>query len=558
MDSQLVRIVLAEDPALRDTPLEQVCDPMSPEELARECEALDRFRRECPNLYQRVRALMFLYAIYRFYLPRTVVDTEGKAAISHQAYKHLLERRFAEAIDGFLGAAVNDGLSDAICSALAKGYHQLAMQNLADQARSSVRAVRGNQWMFRTGSVLDQALRVRREMLETTDGLFPMLYEQTAVRMDLSHSAWSDIFFLGMDFPAGARVLNISVDLAVNGRDAETRPPVEAIFRIIDEPVVRLASVDLKTSADITELDDVFNFGKDYLGLLKAALIASGIVPIGMEGSGQDLAALLEHIAGPDRGIELVSHVNDIPKGSRLAVSTNLLGALIAACMRATGQTRELREPLQEDERRIVAARAILGEWLGGSGGGWQDSGGVWPGIKTICGCDAGEDDPEFHISRGRLLPQHRVLPESEITPETRQKLQDSLILVHGGMAQNVGPILEMVTEKYLLRSDKEWRGRRESILMFDEILGALREGDIKKLGDLTTNHFFGPLQTIIPWATTFYTERLIEDVSAKFGADFWGFWMLGGHVRWRDGLHVCPGEESGGARGRAGDHVAS
>jgi len=28
-----------------------------------------------------------------------------------------------------------------------------------------------------------------------------------------------------------------------------------------------------------------------------------------------------------------------------------------------------------------------------------------------------------------------------------------SLVLVHGGMAQNVGPILEMVTEKYLLRS---------------------------------------------------------------------------------------------------------
>ena len=38
--------------------------------------------------------------------------------------------------------------------------------------------------------------------------------------MDLSHSAWSDIFFLGMDFPEGARVLNVSIDLAVHGRDA--------------------------------------------------------------------------------------------------------------------------------------------------------------------------------------------------------------------------------------------------------------------------------------------------------------------------------------------------
>ena len=46
---------------------------------------------------------------------------------------------------------------------------------------------------------------------------------------------------------------------------------------------------------------------------------------------------------------------------------------------------------LDESERRLVAARAILGEWLGGSGGGWQDSGGVWPGMKLISGALAAE-----------------------------------------------------------------------------------------------------------------------------------------------------------------------
>src|SRR5204862_854563 len=29
--------------------------------------------------------------------------------------------------------------------------------------------------------------------------------------------------------------------------------------------------------------------------------------------------------------------------------------------------------------------------------------------------------------------------------------------------------------------------------------------------------------------ASTYYTERLIEQVRKEFGADFWGFWMLGG-----------------------------
>src|SRR5207248_3549622 len=108
------------------------------------------------------------------------------------------------------------------------------------------------------------------------------------------------------------------------------------------------------------------------------------------------------------------SSVNNIPKGSRLAVSTNLLAALIAACMRATGQAHSLTGPLREDERRLVAARAILGEWLGGSGGGWQDSGGVWPGIKLIEGQSAQEGDPEHGVSRGRLLPTHYVLDRED------------------------------------------------------------------------------------------------------------------------------------------------
>jgi len=96
-------------------------------------------------------------------------------------------------------------------------------------------------------------------------------------------------------------------------------------------------------------------------------------------------------------------------------------------------------------------------------------------------------------------------------------------------MAQNVGPILEMVTEKYLLRSEAEWAARQDAIGILDQVLGALRSDDVRRLGSLTTRNFFGPLQTIIPWASTAYTEILIDRVRKKFGDDFWGFWMLGG-----------------------------
>jgi len=525
----LIDIITSDDPALRDRPLESVIAGRGWRELLADTETLEQFRRGETNLYRRVRALFFLYAIHRFRLPPCPgFPVSGR--VPFDGHVHLLDRRFEEAIAVFLRAQAADGPSDTLSSALAAAYHQLAFQTLADQVRATVRSTTGNTWMFRMGHPADHPLRIRREMLEReSGGPFPILRERTAVRMDLSHSGWSDIFFLGMDHPAGARVLNVSVDLGVHGRDAQPRPPIEACFRIIDEPVLRLTSVDLEATVELREIDEVFDFARDYLGLLKAAVIAAGLVPPGIERSGMSLADLFGRMIAPGHGIEIVSSVNRIPKGSRLAVSTNLLGALIAVCMRATGQTKSLEGALTEDERRIVAARAILGEWLGGSGGGWQDSGGVWPGIKLIEGVGAQAGDSEFGISRGCLLPRHRVFGRDEISDEARRRLQDSLVLVHGGMAQNVGPILEMVTEKYLLRGEADWTGRLEATGLLDTIIGQLRAGDVRALGRSLTHNFFGPLQTIIPWVSNRYTETLIERTRAAFGDDFWGFWMLGG-----------------------------
>ncbi len=506
---------------------------------------LEAFRRETPNFYHRVRAIFFLEAIHRYFLPPHY-PADGVGSIPFEGHQHTLERRFEEAIDTYLRHQREHGASDALSSALAAAYHGLEFKTLAQQVQKTVRAVRGNQWMFRTGHPLDYPLRLRPEMLPRGgDAPAPILFEETPVRLDLSHAGWSDIFFLGMDYPEGARVLNLSVDLGVFGRDQSVRPPVCAFLRVIDEPVLRLVSVDLGASADVASLADLFDFAKDYLGLLKAAVIASGVVPSGLEGSGHDLADILARLAGPGRGLEIVSQVRDIPKGSRLAVSTNLLGCLIALLMRATGQTDSLTGELSEAERRTVASRAILGEWLGGSGGGWQDSGGVWPGIKTIEGELAQVGDVEHGVSRGRLLPRHRVLGEAEASAVTRQALQDSLILVHGGMSQNVGPILEMVTEKYLLKLEREWHARLEAGGILRDILGCLKSGDIAKLAELTTRNFFGPIQAIIPWASNAYTERLIAEARRLLGPAFRGFVMLGGMSGGGMGFWVDPAEKA-------------
>ena len=531
--TDLVRIITASDPETRNRSLDAFARAASRDELLAACADLDRFRRTSDNLYERVRALFFLYGIYRFHLPYKE-GLQPKGHVPYDGYVHLLRRRFEEAIDSFLAAQAAEGPSGGIASALATAYHRLAFQTLADQVRRSVRSEWGNRWMFRTGHAADLPLRIRPELLRRDEaGLFPILHEATPVRMDLTHSGWSDIFFLG--FPEGARVLNVSIDLSVRrdrggeGTSAPPKPPVEVFLRVIDQPVLRLTSVDLEASAEITTLAEVFDFARDYLGLLKAAVIASGIIPPGMEGAGQPLSDLLGRLVAPGHGLEIVSHVNNIPKGSRLAVSTNLLAGLIAACMRATGQIRTLTGAPDEEDRRLIAARAILGEWIGGSGGGWQDSGGVWPGMKLIQGVAAAPGDPEHGVSRGRLLPTHHILGRGEVSAEVRQRLEDSLVLVHGGMAQDVGPILEMVTEKYLLRSEAEWAGRQEAIDLFGRIVDHLKAGEVRAIGAATQRNFEGPIQTIIPWATNRYTELLIRRAEEAFGSDFWGFWMLGG-----------------------------
>ncbi len=530
--SPLIHIICATDPAIKNRSLDDFCKNASLEELLAEAAELEQYRKEEPNLYNRVRALFFLYAIHRFYIP-LLSGTGTEGIIPYEAFEHILNRRFEEAIHLFLKVQIQKGANEGISSGLADAYHQLAFQTLADQVKISVRSTAGNKWMFRVGHPFDQPLQIQPFLLKKDEqtGLYPCLHECTPVRMDLSHSGWSDIFFLGMDYPEGARVLNISVDLCIRNSSsgAKPKPPIETWFRIIDEPVIRLTSIDLGATSDISNLSEIFDFAKDYLGLLKAAVIASGIVPPGMEGAGLPLSHLLEKMAGKGKGIEIVSKVNNIPKGSRLAVSTNLLASLISLGMRATGQTESLTGILNEDERRLVAAKAILGEWLGGSGGGWQDSGGVWPGMKLIKGVEAGPDDPEFGISKGRLLPQHTLLGSDQVSIETRQKLQESLVIVHGGMAQDVGPVLEMVTEKYLLRSKKEWEGRQNAIFFFDEVVQKLKDGDIKGIGAFTHKNFEGPIQEIIPWATNLYTETLIQRISEEFGDHFWGFWMMGG-----------------------------
>ena len=187
----------------------------------------------------------------------------------------------------------------------------------------------------------------------------------------------------------------------------------------------------------------------------------------------------------------------------------------------------------------MAAARAILGEWLGGSGGGWQDSGGVWPGIKLIEGV-AGE--------RGRYGVRHQprqIAAESshsrreEVSAETRRRLQDSLVLVHGGMAQDVGPILEMVTERYLLRSEAEWVGRQTACNILDEIIGASAHRRCAR----DRRRHAAQFRWTDPDHHSVGEQSLYRDADSRGRVGVWrcvlGILDAGGYVGRRDGIHL-------------------
>ena len=158
-------LITSPDPAVRNRPLAVACAALSYPQLLAERAALDRFRRESGNLYERVRALFFLYAIDRFHLP-TRPELPANGRIPHGGVERLMSRRFDEAVRVFRAEEAERGPSDPLCSALAAAYHALAFQTLADQVRASVRGAAGNRWMFRTGHpVRSSAPRIRPELL---------------------------------------------------------------------------------------------------------------------------------------------------------------------------------------------------------------------------------------------------------------------------------------------------------------------------------------------------------------------------------------------------------
>ncbi len=83
-------------------------------------------------------------------------------------------------------------------------------------------------------------------------------------------------------------------------------------------------------------------------------------------------------------------------------------------------------------------------------------------------------------------------------------------------------------------------QARQEAMRLLRSIEAALAQrATCEQLAAATTRNFFGPIQTIIPWASNHYTETLIERVRERVRPSVLGLPDAGRHVGRRHGLHL-------------------
>ena len=129
-----IETITSADPAVRNRSFFDLGRTLSADKLLKALRELDDFRKSTPNLYDKVRAILFLSAGFRFSL-MDAPETPAIGKIPYAGFEDLLARRFEQAIARFMHDLDRHGPSATLFSALADSYHQLSFQILADQVR---------------------------------------------------------------------------------------------------------------------------------------------------------------------------------------------------------------------------------------------------------------------------------------------------------------------------------------------------------------------------------------------------------------------------------------
>ncbi|MBP7933045.1 MAG: hypothetical protein KA354_00240 [Phycisphaerae bacterium] len=247
-----------------------------------------------------------------------------------------------------------------------------------------------------------------------------IVWGRVPARLDVA-GGWSDTPPYSLEH--GGCVVNTAVNL--NGQ-----PPIQAYARVIPRPMIRISSIDLGVTLEVSDLATLLDYrqpGSEF-ALAKAALALSGFSPDAAAWPpGITLPEMLRQFGG---GIELTT-LAAIPKGSGLGTSSIMGAVTLAVIQRVLGKTPTERN-LFHDVLRLEQALT--------TGGGWQDQiGGSVGGAKII-------------RSRAGLIPDAAIhfLPPDVLDPHLNGR---TTLLYYTGITRLAKNILEQVVGRYLDRN---------------------------------------------------------------------------------------------------------
>ncbi|MBN1509380.1 MAG: hypothetical protein JW955_21215 [Sedimentisphaerales bacterium] len=370
-------------------------------------------------------------------LPR-IVHTLGSAMAAASPADR---RRVSEAVPG-------------ICTKLDPGMRRALVSLGLDPAAAATMA----QWRRRMQEAAFEGLERAIVASGSEQGASPrsvlrsdeIVWARAPARLDMG-GGWTDTPPYSLEW--GGCVTNAAVDL--NGQ-----PPIQAYLRVIDEPVIRISSIDLGEGIEVRDFENLLDYRQatGSFALAKAALVLSGLTPNG-RGRKRTLRKALQAFGG---GIELTT-LAAIPKGSGLGTSSIMGAVIVAALGRVMGRRLSPRE-LFHSVLRLEQALT--------TGGGWQDQiGGAVGGVKMI-------------VTEPGMIPDAHVhyLPSDILDPATNG---GQTLLYYTGITRLARNILHQVVGRYLDRDRAAMATLRRIGAVAGEVMDAFIRKDIERFGRL-------------------------------------------------------------------------
>jgi fucokinase len=275
-----------------------------------------------------------------------------------------------------------------------------------------------------------------------------IVWARAPARLDMG-GGWTDTPPYSLEW--GGCVTNAAVNL--NGQ-----PPIQAYVRVIDEPVIRIGSIDLGERIEIRDFEHLLDYRQatGSFALAKAAIALSGLAST--SGRSKTLRNALQAFGG----IELTT-LAAIPKGSGLGTSSIMGAVIVAALGRVLGRPLSQRE-LFHSVLRLEQALT--------TGGGWQDQiGGAVDGVKMI-------------VTTAGMVPDAHIhyLPCDILDPRANG---GQTLLYYTGITRLAKNILQQVVGRYLNRDRAAMATLRQVGAVAREVMDAFIRKDIERFGRL-------------------------------------------------------------------------